>query len=370
MSDAGAVPPPDPARTERWVSRRGSVRSHEKNGGHVSRCGSSLWAPSCGEGTSNIAMSGQTSRWFGSLSPSGCLARNVARDLGLVAGCGSSKHGRSAAIDTPKGRSEVAVTRESERQGQSRQVAAVRKVDKGSREPELGEVAVQRDALEATKQVRQVRRRDPRRLGDVVEPQGLDKMRVQEFLRPAKESARRDAGRCDRARGLEGVLEQVHHRLFKVEVVDEASHRLVAEAGKGELQPGVCSPAALSKQWMPRERLMAGRLVPGTAWRDDEFSVRMWVTLSDPKRLSPLHEEHLVGVAHHLVTCDVPDEYAVIGQADLERRRIILRCMTPWYACRPQVFHQRDARAEQHRSRRRDRIRVQRSFAVELVASL
>src|SRR5215813_5310946 len=90
---------------------------------------------------------------------------------------------RRAAKCTSECECEMAVTREAEVQRQTRQVASLWQLAECPGEPELSDVTVQRDTLEAAEDIRKVGRRCPHGIRDVTQPKGLAERGFEKLFR-------------------------------------------------------------------------------------------------------------------------------------------------------------------------------------------
>ena len=111
----------------------------------------------------------------------------------------------------------MTVAREPEIKRQCRDVTSVRELDKGSSQPELREIAVERDPFDPAEDIRQIRRRCPDCLCDVGESYGIGEGGLKEFFRPSNQTSRRSDGLPPFSVGLERQTKDADRQLVRNE---------------------------------------------------------------------------------------------------------------------------------------------------------
>jgi hypothetical protein len=146
--------------------------------------------------------------------------------------------------------------------------------------------------------------------------------------------------------GAERRAKERHHPLFQTGSVLVRRRRTVQEARTQLLQLKVRALAPALEQRMKGQRRSGGAddfLEQFQIWRDDELGVVARPRLAQMVALAPGDKQHLIRVADHVVTADVPDEQAAIRETDLKVRGEALGRSTDTHPDTTQVLHEPDA---------------------------
>jgi len=217
----------------------------------------------------------------------------------------------------------MAVARETEVEGQHREIVGVPEVYQRSGQSKLSEVGVQGNALNAPERIGEIGGRCTNRARHISESQTTAQVRFQELFGSPDQAAGHAAGLAGSRFGGQRGPKQGHCRLFKSKSISGSQRGALQEASPHSLQLEARPLAPVAEQGMNGHRAdrTSGNLLEELRiGRDYQLGVIARSRLAQVVALTPGNKQHLIGIADDLVAPNVPDEQTPIRQTDLKGR--------------------------------------------------
>jgi hypothetical protein len=228
------------------------------------------------------------------------------------------------------------------------------KLDQRTSEAQAREVLMQWNPFGTVEHISQVRGRGADDTPYVGERDVMGVLSFKKLLRAPDQLSRGAVNVGPRDTGPKCGPKECQDHLLRLELVHDPAMSPIQETCAEGLYLWIHGPASLSEQLVPwkLEWINLHHLRKNSDFGgNDELGIPGGHRIAQTVGFAPRDQDDLIGIANHVLTSDVPDEEATIGQTDLERTRESFLLPRMGWALMSHIFDQTDREVQQQIAR-------------------